>query len=119
MLSPATASPCVPSSKNGCAAEPRIAVRFAVTARPVLVGLEPGVTATLNSVALPACTDAGLALPTPDGPTVACGVIEKSSTARPSSELGTSMSCHLIQNVAPFGIVNPVMVLAIASRLGA
>ena len=67
MLSPATASPCVPSSKNGCAAEPPMALRSAVTARPVLAGFAPGVTVTAKSVELPACTVAGFAAPVAAG----------------------------------------------------
>jgi hypothetical protein len=84
MLSFAAVSPWVPSSKNCCDAEPPMAVRSAVTAMPVLVGLRPGVTVTVNSVVLPACTVEGLAaavavglvcvLPTPR--------IEMSSMAR-------------------------------------
>ncbi len=34
-----------------------MALRFAVTARPVLTGFAPGATVTVNSVELPACTD--------------------------------------------------------------
>src|SRR5215212_2068182 len=81
MLSPATASPFVPSSKNCCADEPPMEERLALTAIPVLVGLEPGVTETVRSVESPAATEDGLAAVVADGlvavmrqPTVAfCG----------------------------------------------
>ena len=66
-LSPATASPCVPSSKNGCAAAPPIVLRFALTPNPVLAGFAPGVTATVSNVELPACTVPGFAAPVPLG----------------------------------------------------
>ena len=36
-------------------------------------------------------------------------VIEKSSIANPSSELEASTSVHLIQKVAPAGILSPVI----------
>src|SRR5215467_1178848 len=51
MLSPATTSPWVPSSKNDCPAAPPIDVRSPDTVRPVLAGPVPGVTATVSSVA--------------------------------------------------------------------
>ena len=41
MWSLATASPLVPSSYNGCVAEPPIAVRSALTASPELAGFVP------------------------------------------------------------------------------
>src|SRR5262249_55805710 len=65
--SPGVASPFVPSSNNGCTAEPPIFVRSAMTVSPVLAGFAPGVTLTVNSVAPPACTVLGFAAPTPDG----------------------------------------------------
>src|SRR5690348_8496319 len=61
ILSIAVVSPCVPSSKNCWAADPPMAARLPVTARPVLVGLAPGVTATVSSVELPGGTELGLA----------------------------------------------------------
>ena len=42
-------------------------LRSAVTPMPLLAGLRPGVTATVNSVELPACTVLGLAAPVADG----------------------------------------------------
>src|SRR5438876_274017 len=65
--SPAVASPWVPSSYSVWPGAPPIAVRSAVTARPVLVGLAPGVTATVRSVAPPCTTDDGVAAPVPVG----------------------------------------------------
>ena len=67
ILSPATRSPCVPSSKNCWVVAPPIALRLAATASPVLAGLVPGVTPMVRSVELPACTEFGFAAPTPDG----------------------------------------------------
>src|SRR5882762_8275279 len=67
MLSPVVTSPFVPSSNNACVAEPPIEVRLAVTARPVLVGLAPGVTFTVSSDEPPAATEEGLAVPDPVG----------------------------------------------------
>src|SRR3954471_10910069 len=64
--SPETRSPCVPSSKNVCAALPPIDERSAVTAIPVLAGDVAGVTVTVRSVAFPAGTAAGFAAPTPE-----------------------------------------------------
>src|ERR1044071_4999516 len=49
----------------------------------------------------------------------ACGVREKSSTARPSSAPAASRSVQRIQNVAPFAMVSPVIVLVMAVRLAA
>src|SRR5690348_16660885 len=120
VLSPAAASPCVPSSKNACAAAPPIGLRSPVTVMPVLAGLAPGVTATVSSVALPASTVLGLAAPAPDGAALfADGVSEKSSTARPSSLPEALKSAQRIQNVAPLGIFRPLMVALIAVRLAA
>src|SRR5262249_7432119 len=67
VLSPAAASPFVPSSKNVCEEPPPIAVRAQGTPRLVLGGLVPGVTATVSSVEPPAGADAGPAAPTPVG----------------------------------------------------
>src|SRR5262245_36283974 len=53
-----------PLSTNACVAEPPIALRFAVTVSPVLVGVDPGVTATVKLVPAPADTVAGFAVPT-------------------------------------------------------
>ena len=47
------------------------------------------------------------------------GVIEKSSTASPSSELVALKSVQRIQNEAPLGMLNPESVLAMAVRLAA
>ena len=52
-LSPAAASPCVWSSNKACAAAPPMAVRFAVTLSPELVGFWPGETATVKSAVAP------------------------------------------------------------------
>ena len=102
-LSPPTASPFVPSSKKGCAAEPPIAVRSARTAMPVLGGPLPGVTVTMRRVVSPGSSVFGLAAPTPDGlvVTTPLAVSEKSSTARPSSAPEALKSVQRIQNVAP------------------
>ena len=54
----------------------------------------------------------------PVGLRSACGVSDTSSTASPSSELGTSTSSHRIQNVAPAGTLT-LMVAATAVRFGA
>src|SRR5437870_12255187 len=51
MLSPAVASPFVPSSYSVCVVEPPMAERLPVTVIPVLVGFVPGVTVTVRSVA--------------------------------------------------------------------
>jgi len=42
-------------------------VRSPVTARPVLPGLVPGLTVTVNNVEPPGDTDEGLAAPVPEG----------------------------------------------------
>src|SRR6185436_10172886 len=47
--SAAVTSPFEPSSNRLCVADPPIDVRLAVTVSPVLVGLDPGVTATVRS----------------------------------------------------------------------
>ena len=60
-------SPFVPLSKNACEAEPPIVDRFAVTARPVLVGFAPGVTVTVNNVESPTLPVSGVAAPIPVG----------------------------------------------------
>src|SRR5687768_10987500 len=52
-----TASPFVPSSKKAWVPDPPMAMRLALTARPVLGGLLPGVTATVNNVDPPAGTE--------------------------------------------------------------
>src|SRR4051794_16106728 len=65
--SPAVASPFVPSSKSCCVALPPIAVRSAVTLRPVLAGFVPGVTATDSVTAPPWTTVFGDAAPVPAG----------------------------------------------------
>jgi hypothetical protein len=48
-------------------ADPPIALRSAVTARPVLAGEDPGVTLTVSSDEPPGSTEEGLAAPVPDG----------------------------------------------------
>src|SRR5215471_11546876 len=70
VLSLAVASPCPPpgpSSKKVCVADPPIGLRSTVTASPVLAGFMPGVTATVSTVELPACTAFGVAKPVPVG----------------------------------------------------
>ena len=52
---------------KGCEADPPMALRSALTVRPVLDGEEPGVTATVSSDAPPGSTDEGLAAPVPEG----------------------------------------------------
>src|SRR4051812_36540588 len=99
VLSPAAASPCVPLSKNDCAAEPPIAVRLPATLMPVLVGFDPGVTATVSSVAWLGKTVLGLALPAPEGAMLLVpAVIAKLSIARPSSLPAALKSTQRIQN---------------------
>src|SRR5436190_22084094 len=66
-LSPDTASPFVPSSKNVCEAEPPIPVRFPTTVIPVLDGLLPGDTLTVSRVVAPALIVDGVAAPVTDG----------------------------------------------------
>src|SRR5262249_25628469 len=66
-LSPAVASPFVPSSKNGCAADPPIELRSPVSVMPVLTGLKPGITVTVRRDVSPALTEDGLAAPVPIG----------------------------------------------------
>src|SRR5947209_1244682 len=56
-LSFAPPSPCSPSSKNICALEPPIALRFTLTLMPVLAGLLAGPTRTLSVVDSPARMD--------------------------------------------------------------
>src|SRR5262245_58460958 len=72
VLSPATASPCVPSSYNVCGAAPPIKLRLEMTVIPVLVGPVPGVTTTLSKVVTPGATTAGDAEAIPDGLVDAC-----------------------------------------------
>ena len=67
MLSPAVASPFVPSSYSVCVVEPPMAERLPVTVIPVLVGFVPGVTVTVRSVASPTRTVVGFAAATPVG----------------------------------------------------
>src|SRR5262252_3863933 len=76
-----------PLPENDCVGEPPIDDRSATTAKPVLGGLFPGITFTVSSVESPGNTEDGLALPVPEGfvATTPLAVIEKSSTAKPSS----------------------------------
>src|SRR5512142_2816739 len=67
VLSPAVASPFEPSSKNVCDAAPPMAVRSTETARPLLDGLPPGVTATVRRVDSPGMRMLGVAAPEPEG----------------------------------------------------
>ena len=67
ILSPAIASPFIPSSRKVCDAERPVIDRSAVTARPVLGGVVTGVTVTVRSVMPPGATVLGLAAPTPLG----------------------------------------------------
>src|SRR5216684_1955919 len=92
-LSPAVRSPCVPSSKNCCVAEPPIALRLALTARPVLTGFAPGVTAIVKSEEFPACTVAGLAAPAP------AGFVE--ALVLPSMEMSSMASACALVVVVP------------------
>src|SRR5688572_20293842 len=77
-LSPMVTSPLVPSSNSGAGFGPPMLVRLALTARPVLVGLPPGVTVTVRRDEPPTGTEAGLAAATPVGavgpPQVAMGL---------------------------------------------
>src|SRR5437763_17008365 len=66
-LSPAVASPCVPSSKNCCDRAPPMLVRSATTARPELGGVVAGVTRTVSKVLLAGSSEDGEATPRPDG----------------------------------------------------
>src|SRR5215510_1233761 len=60
-------SPCVPSSKSCESRPPPMLVRSAETARPVLGGFVAGVTFTVNNVFPAGGTEAGVAVPTPEG----------------------------------------------------
>ncbi len=118
--SPPVTSPLVSSSNRACAPEPPISVRSAVTARPVLVGLAPGVTVTVSSVVPPTCTSDGLDAPMPlglVGPAGAVAVSAKLSTARPSSEPAALRSVQRIQKVAPAGMLRAVIAPEMAVRL--
>ena len=112
-------SPFVPLSKKACVADPPIAVRLPLTARPVLGGLVPGVTATVRSVELPAGNEDGFAAPTPVGSFDCSGVSEKSSTAMPSSAWGMSKSTQRMKKVDPFAMFRPVIVKLMMVRLAA
>src|SRR5260370_799117 len=119
-LSPAVTAPLVPSSKSACDAEPPMALRSAVTVRPVLAGLAPGATVTLSKVVLPTVTGFGVAEPVPlglDEPAV--GVREKSSTASPSSAPLASKSVQWIQKVAPLAMFKELIVELMAVRSAA
>src|SRR3712207_4324218 len=120
ILSPALASPFVPSSKKAWLAGPPIAERSPDTVIALLLGFAPGVTATVSSVALPASTVLGLAAPAPDGAVLfADGVSEKSSIAMPSSPPEALKSAQRIQNTAPLAICRPPIVPTIALRFAA
>src|SRR5437667_4565049 len=67
LLSPALASPFVPSSYRVCVVEPPIAERLPVTVIPLLVGFVPGVTVTVRRVESPTRTVVGFAAATPVG----------------------------------------------------
>src|SRR5438105_9193250 len=67
VLSPAVASPCVPSAYSGCDGEPPIAERSALTAMPVLGGVDAGTTWTDNSTLVAGSIPDGDAMPVPDG----------------------------------------------------
>src|SRR5579862_7108873 len=66
-LSPATRSPCVPSSYKTCDGDPPMADRFATTPIPVL-GCDPvaGFARTVSSASAAGRTASGVATPTPD-----------------------------------------------------
>ena len=111
-LSPGVTSPLVPSSANDCDGAPPIAVRSPVTVSPVLVGLAPGVTVTVSSVDSPSPTRLGDAAPVPVGFVVVgtpLALKKKLSTARPSSAPVALKSVHRMKNIAPGGMLNPVM----------
>src|SRR6266545_3105290 len=94
-------------------------LRSQETAKPVLVGLVPGVTATVNRVESPAKRVLGEAAPTPVGFVgvgTKSGVSEKSSTANPSSELDMSKSVQRIQKLDPSAMFNPLIAKLIAVR---
>src|SRR5262245_19204661 len=121
-LSPTVTSPFVPSLKNGCAALPPIEERSPVTIIPVLVGLAPGVTATVSSVVPPGATGLGLAEPTPVGLVgvgLFIGVMEKSSTAKPSSAPDASRSVQRMKKVAPAAMLSPVIDALMVVRFAA
>src|SRR5579862_6366315 len=73
LLSPAVASPLVPSSKNCCIVEPPMLLKSPDTVTPVLVGFAPGLTSTVSNVVPPAATDEGVAAPAPLGFVVPTG----------------------------------------------
>src|SRR6185369_5519991 len=90
VLSPAVTSPFVPLSKNCCDALPPMALRSAVTVCAVLVGLCPGVTATVSSVDCVAATEFGFALPTP------LGFVEPPAPRPRTETLSIASACALV-----------------------
>src|SRR5205085_11339832 len=98
----------LPLSANACAIDPPIEMRLPVTLRFVLFGFVPGMTLTVKRVASPGLTLEGEALPVPVGFVVVrapCGVIEKSSTASPSSAPEASRSVQRMKKVAPLAML--------------
>src|SRR5262245_24145972 len=57
----------LPPSMNDCATDPPMALRSALTARPVLVGFVPGVTTTASVTGSPGAAAPGVDAPTPVG----------------------------------------------------
>src|SRR5262245_5371195 len=92
------------SGVNAWFAAPPMSVRLATT-DSIATGGTPCVTSTRSSVDCPERIVDGDADPCPVGPTFSRGVIEKSSTARPSSAPLALKSVQRIQNVAPFGML--------------
>ena len=83
-----------------------------MTISPVLAGLAPGVTVTVSSVDSPSPTRLGDAAPVPVGFVVVGTPLtlkKKSSTARPSSAPVALKSVHRMKNIAPGGMLSPVM----------
>ena|SRR5205809_673454 len=86
----AMASPCVPSSKNCCEADPPINCRSPTTLIPVLTGFDPGVTLTVSKLVLPSCRLLGLADPLPVGG-VDAGVTVREMEALPLRDCASVM----------------------------
>ena len=86
MPSPAVTSPFVPASLSATLLARLMAVRSAVTVRPVLAGLEPGVTGTVNSSVPLAPVTSGETEPSP------CGlVLAVEASTEPATLKGKSL----------------------------
>src|ERR1043165_1788211 len=112
----------LPLSTNACAFEPPIADRSPETFKFVLLGFVPGETLTVSTAASPALTLEGEAVPVPVGlvaDRLPCGVIEKSSIARPSSAPDASRSVQRMKKVAPLAMLRLEMVALTVVRLAA